>query len=54
MREDINFKGAYMELDFWLISILCPDQPIFLAPGTGNGNPTLAQILGSNLIVGLF
>ena len=23
MREEINFKGADRELDFWLISILC-------------------------------
>ena len=28
MREDINFKGANRESDFWLISELCPGCPI--------------------------
>ena len=29
MREDINFKGADRESDFWLISILYPWAELF-------------------------
>ena len=28
MREGINVKGADIELDFWLISILCPQSQV--------------------------
>ena len=55
MRENINFKGADIELDFWSISILWPWSTHILLP------PALASVIrhwlkswGSNLIVGLF